>query len=1141
MAVSISGYKVLSKLGEGGMGAVFKAKHEMTSREVAIKVLPPKLAKDEIFRKRFLREARAAAAFNHPNITKVYDAGEQSGLYYMVMEYVEGESIANIIRATRPLKAEYALSVAQEVAEGLAHAHAEGIIHRDIKPDNIMLNLERVAKITDMGLAKKVEAATDDAADVTLAGTILGTPKYMSPEQIMHPDSIDHRADIYSLGATLYFMLTGRPPFDGESAPEIMVKVLKETPRYPKALPRPVVRLLKTLLAKKPQNRPQNAEDAAALIGETLEELRHPSPGLSQRSREPAYDRSAEKSRTGLVIALLGIAAVIAIVLVLALGTGGKSEPGPARPTPDNLVQKPPDAGPAAKPPVSEHPRVLAAHRKFKEVLKYAKNNPGDYAGITEQLESILKNETTDAKLDSEIRSEISSWMSSWEKAAGKEWERIAQKAEKLIAEGDYKACAELLDSFPEGHKRFGSFRMKCKEKAARLREFKDADAAIALMSEEAQQEFALDEIEDAQDLLSALREHEEKYQDFEPLSRKLKPVISTLEGKIARLRTEEKAQEFFAAVASLVRSYDFENALRAYETALRNPQFQAISDLIEREKRDTQALSHLCKSLKENLVLLSRQKKKISIVLLDGTKITGTMVTEDGTLLIKGEETYVVDLKMLHPDTIVAHSGLAQDLPQNQLKLALLYAHASFHEKASQHLDAAKSALPAADAQYYDTKLAFLKKKYPVPEKIKAVSKAQQLAYKAALWADIALDMQAAHRTKETAQALLKALELAPDSKQLASGAASTLTWLNDCKRALEITKRALSKHKDDPDLLQAEALAMHFSKKYRTALRRIDSSIKKDPDRELSHLIRAGVLNMLKKGKEARKAALKFWQLEDPGFAPMHMSDKEFATQLKQAQQSVKSGEYGKAGMVALQLVAARPENASAYNLLGLVSTHLNEYANAKELFIGAVLLNPRFAKAYINLGYVYLRLSEPDLALATLEAARKLRPTKEEKSALEQHLESAKQALKQRDTTAKSSYDQGKKLYSQRRPGEAVPKFRAAVSLKDSSPYWWLARCYHQLKQLQQAVLAYDKAILIKPEVHDNYYAKGLALRGLQEYEEAIEAFKKCSELHKKEFGKDHYGSWLGIAACYRKLGKTQETAAAQRKAQQLRPKR
>jgi tetratricopeptide (TPR) repeat protein len=266
--------------------------------------------------------------------------------------------------------------------------------------------------------------------------------------------------------------------------------------------------------------------------------------------------------------------------------------------------------------------------------------------------------------------------------------------------------------------------------------------------------------------------------------------------------------------------------------------------------------------------------------------------------------------------------------------------------------------------------------------------------------------------------------------------------------------------------------------------------------------------------------------------------MSDKEFEDQLAQVKQSLKAAEYDKAALVGLRLVAARPEDAEPYNLLGLMYVYAGEYEMAQELFTAAVLLDPKSARAYVNLGYTYLSQGDPDLALAALDAAKKLRPSKDVKSALEQYVESAKQAIQHREETTKKSYDEGKALFGSSRFNEAVAKFKAAVRLKDSSAYWWLGHCHRRLGKLHEALRAFDKAVLLRPTVHDNCYGKGLALRDLRQYEDAIEAFKKSSELHKKKHGKDHYESWVGIADCYRRLGKTSEAAEAQRKAQGLR---
>lgn len=1135
MPVSISGYNVISKLGEGGMGAVFKAEHELTGRHVAIKILPPKLAKDESYRKRFLREARAAAALNHKNITKVYDAGDQSGLYYMVMEYVEGESVANIIGATRPLRPEYALTVARGIAEGLGHAHEQGVIHRDIKPDNIMLNLERLVKITDMGLAKTADTSPD-MQDITLAGTIIGTPKFMSPEQIMNPDCIDSRADLYSLGATLFYMLTGKPPFEGESPTEVMVKVCKESPRFPKNLPRPAVRLLRRLLAKEPEKRPRNAEKVVDMIDNAIEEM-HLAKEQSRSAQKPAPDTAGKKPATKILLAASGAIIVLAIILIVVFGTG-ESNLEPADTSPDSLTEKPPEQ-PRTPVEISDSP----VRKQHKEVLKYAKDNPGDFSGIIRKLESVLPEASADSALSAQIRRDILFWKDRWEDAARIEWEKALKEEEKLIAEGEYDGATKLWDSFAVKYKNLTVYADRAKKHAASLRETKILTAALGEIEEglqAAQRVFAANEIEEAKNLLAKLTELRKKHKDLKPVIEKLSPVISRLREDVRSLEEKKHSDILFGATAPLIRNYDFEGAMEICGKASEDPRLASMKGQIEKDKKDVESLSHICKLAMENLRSSAGNDKAIYIRFHDGTYLPGIIELEGDVLLVKGTQTFVIELKTLHPDTIIIRSGLTEALKDNYMVSALLYAYSSFHDKAQQYLDAAMPALSGEEKTFYTTKFAYLKKNYPDPEKKPAVEKPGRLPYEAQLWFEIAKDLQIASRDKEAADALLNAVKLVPEDRLLVYGAASKLVWLNNSKKALEILKRAIAKNEDDAGLLRAEALAMHFSKKYRNALKRIDAVIKLEPDEQLGYLVKAGALNMLRKSKEARKAALKVWQLEDPSFAPMHMSDKEFPQQLAQAQQSIKSGEYDKAELIALSLLAARPENAAPYNLLGLVSTHMGEYKDAEDLFTGAVLLNPKFVKAFINLGYVNLRQGEADLALAAFETAKKLKPSREEKASLEQYMESAEQAIKTRDTTSKNSYDEGKKLCSQGNHTDAIRKFCAAVSLDNSSPFWWMGVCFHKLNLFQSAICEYDKAILIAPSVHDNYYNKGIALRMLRQFEDAIEALKKASELHKKKNGKEHYESWLGIADCYKNLSKTQEAADAQRKAQKLRPK-
>jgi len=221
---AIAGYKVLSKLGAGAMATVFKAKQLSLDRLVAIKILPRKFSSNAQFIERFYAEGRAAAQLNHPNIVQAYDVGQSGEFHYFVMEYVDGSTVHDVITANKRFKEADALNIAISVAEALEHAHDRGLIHRDVKPKNIMLTKQGLVKVADLGLARAIE---DKDAALAEAGKAYGTPYYISPEQIRGEVNIGPQADIYSLGATLYHMVTGNVPFNGKNPTEVMQKHLK--------------------------------------------------------------------------------------------------------------------------------------------------------------------------------------------------------------------------------------------------------------------------------------------------------------------------------------------------------------------------------------------------------------------------------------------------------------------------------------------------------------------------------------------------------------------------------------------------------------------------------------------------------------------------------------------------------------------------------------------------------------------------------------------------------------------------------------------------------------------------------------------------------------------------------------------------
>jgi len=221
----IGHYTIVSELGRGGMGVVYKAHEDSLNRFVAIKVLGDHLASDEQFLSRFLREARAAGALSHPNVIPIYFIGEDNGRHYFAMEFVSGRSVMEMIRQEGKINNPRAAQIVVQAAHGLAAAHEKGIIHRDIKPANLMVDDRGVVKIADFGIALAAQAQ----ARLTATGTLMGTPGYLSPEQCLN-ETVDHRADIYALGVTYFEMLTGKLPFNAESPLALLRQILQETP-----------------------------------------------------------------------------------------------------------------------------------------------------------------------------------------------------------------------------------------------------------------------------------------------------------------------------------------------------------------------------------------------------------------------------------------------------------------------------------------------------------------------------------------------------------------------------------------------------------------------------------------------------------------------------------------------------------------------------------------------------------------------------------------------------------------------------------------------------------------------------------------------------------------------------------------------
>ena len=278
----IGRYELIGEIGQGGMGQVFRARDPLIERDMAIKTIPMHLdteARRE-FEARFLREAQSAGRLSHPNIVTIYDVGETDDLVYIAMEYLPGKSLREILDASRGLPLDLMLETAVQMADSLAYAHEHGVVHRDVKPSNVIVTADRgTVKLTDFSIAYLAAAS-----DRTRAGMMLGSPRYMSPEQVKG-EAVDGRSDIFSLGAVCHEMLTGRPVFDAEALPALLFRIVNSPVPAPGELragvPLELDRIILKCLAKNPQERYAKASDLAA----DLRKLQQQAPSIPARPR----------------------------------------------------------------------------------------------------------------------------------------------------------------------------------------------------------------------------------------------------------------------------------------------------------------------------------------------------------------------------------------------------------------------------------------------------------------------------------------------------------------------------------------------------------------------------------------------------------------------------------------------------------------------------------------------------------------------------------------------------------------------------------------------------------------------------------------------------------------------------------------
>lgn len=457
--IVVPGYEIYEKIGHGAMGAVYRARQLSFDRPVALKVLSAELSNDPTFVERFLREARAVARLSHPNIVAGIDAGEVGGLHYYVMEFIDGTTTQGLLRSRGTLSETECARIGAAVARALDHASHHGIIHRDVKPQNIMVGKEGTVKLCDLGLAKRL-GNTDPS--LTADGIAIGTPYYISPELARGEHDVDIRSDLYSLGATLYHLATGEPPFRAENYALILKKHVSEAPLHPRrvipSLSEEFCRILLRCLEKTPADRylhpAQVAQDFEALLSQRSTTSPLPSKATGRRStildRRPTHithSRSvvAPRRDKGPAIVMASFLTVALALLFIILTSRPFSV---TRPTPVA------DPGPAseAAPPSQEASDALFG----KRLVEYRRLR--DSETVVKVYEFLLKCYVELASTPNQAlwQKEIDAFeREKNEQILRQHWRPLAERIEQLRIQGKLGAALETVEAFPDAHRYF--------------------------------------------------------------------------------------------------------------------------------------------------------------------------------------------------------------------------------------------------------------------------------------------------------------------------------------------------------------------------------------------------------------------------------------------------------------------------------------------------------------------------------------------------------------------------------------------------------------------------------------------------------------------------------------------------------------
>ena len=698
-------YQLVRKVGQGGMGAVYEAIQTKLNRQVALKILPKKSTQDRAFLERFYREAQAAAALNHPNIVQVYDIAEDKGYHFFAMEFVEGENLLQRVKRDGKLPADEALAIAEQVAKGLRFAQQRSIIHRDIKPDNIMVTRDGQVKLADLGLAK----STEDDKGVTQTGAGLGTPYYMAPEQAQDARNVDHRADIYALGITLLHLVTGKRPFDGDSAYSIIIqhreRELPSAQELGAEVTRGVEAVIHKMAAKDPAQRYQDYDsllsDLAKVragqppeaIAEKLRDLPTTAAVTSHRTTRTRAAREKPKGKGALVVGI----GVVAVALI-GIGVFVASRPGSGPRDTSQTTVRPTAVDPPGRPDKTKDLAEILAYAE-----SYAKDHPDEFAEIIGKFEQV-RGKGMGTAHGMEATDRIRTWQKKWDDAALAEIEKRRQSADECLMEGRFVEASEIWDGFPQNLKNAVA-RQRIEEQLAQIQEalrvaIVELEQEAAPILAKAPTELTADEVKSLEALRTKATDPSDHIPDGsrESLVDLAEKISGHLEayGDASASRRAEALRAFWTRYEGLVKAKSFEEAeglLTQSEGILEEKEAALLT-------KDTQTVRQLFAQAESRLPELKGKTIRVGGI---GLKVSEV---KDGRVYVKqGGAEMALGMDRLDSDTLlslVLHSGSEAGAATRERALFTFY-----YGKSSDAVEAlGLAAESGADVSFYVARL---------------------------------------------------------------------------------------------------------------------------------------------------------------------------------------------------------------------------------------------------------------------------------------------------------------------------------------------------------------------------------------------------------------------------------------------------